>query len=230
MGKTPKQEPVGNDRQAMAQQPQQQQQPTYTAPAQPVATPQPIQPQPQQQPPAYTEATAHREPASSAMPRAVMESESLAREIKDGSMSGFVGGGTTLAGEVAFKGMLRVDGHLTGTIISEKGTLIVSSGGRVDADINVAIAKINGSIHGNIVANERIELGRTAQVHGDIQTPVLIIEQGAVFEGNCRMGTAKDAPVRETQRESLSAKEAAAARNKLPQPASSTSSATGTLG
>jgi cytoskeletal protein CcmA (bactofilin family) len=209
----------------MAQQPQQ---PTYAAPAQPVATPQPMQPQPQQ-PPAYTEATAHREPASSAMPRAVMESESLAREIKDGSMSGFVGGGTSLSGEVAFKGMLRVDGHLTGTIISEKGTLIVSSGGRVDADINVATAKINGSIHGNIVANERIELGRTAQVHGDIQTPVLIIEQGAVFEGNCRMGTAKDAPARETERETLRAKEAVAGRNKLPQPASATSSAPTTL-
>jgi cytoskeletal protein CcmA (bactofilin family) len=206
-------------------QPQQQQQPTYAAPAQPMATP-PMQPQP----PAYTEAPARHETASAAMPRAVMESESLAREIKDGSMSGFVGGGTTLSGEVAFKGMLRVDGHLTGTIISEKGTLIVSSGGRVDADINVATAKINGSIHGNIVANERIELGRTAQVHGDIQTPVLIIEQGAVFEGNCRMSTAKDAPAKETEREALRAKEAVAGQNKLPQPTSGTGSVPSTLG
>jgi cytoskeletal protein CcmA (bactofilin family) len=224
MGKTPKPEPVGNERQAMAQQ-----QPTYAAPAQPVAPPQPM-PQQQPHPPAYNEPTARHEPASIAMPRAVMESESLAREIKDGSMSGFVGGGTTLSGEVAFKGMLRVDGHLTGTIISEKGTLIVSSGGRVDANINVATAKINGVIHGNVVANERIELGRTAQVHGDIQTPILIIEQGAVFEGNCRMGTAKDAPARETERESMRAKEAVAGRNKLPQTASGTSSASSTLG
>jgi cytoskeletal protein CcmA (bactofilin family) len=139
-----------------------------------------------------------------------MESESLAREIKDGSMSGFVGGGTTLAGEVAFKGMLRVDGHLTGTILSEKGTLIVSSGGRVDANINVATGKINGSIHGDIIATERLELGRTAQVHGDIFTPVLIIEQGAVFEGNCRMSTTKDAPAKGTERESIRTKDAVA--------------------
>jgi cytoskeletal protein CcmA (bactofilin family) len=222
MGKTPKQEPVGNDRQAAMQQ---QQQPAYSAPAQPVATP-PTTPQPSP----YNEASVRTEAASPSMPRAVMESESLAREIKDGSMSGFVGGGTTLAGEVGFKGMLRVDGHLTGTIISEKGTLIVSSGGRVDANIKVATAKINGSIHGDIVATERLELGRTAQVHGDINTPVLIIEQGATFEGNCRMSAVKDAPAKETEREPLSAKDAVAGRNKLPQPASGTSSVPSTLG
>jgi cytoskeletal protein CcmA (bactofilin family) len=117
------------------------------------------------------------------------ETETLAREIKDGTMSGFVGGGTVLSGEAVFKGMLRIDGHLTGRISSEKGTLIVSSGGRVDADIEVATAKINGIIKGDIIASERLELGRTAQVHGNIQTPVLVIEQGAIFEGGCRMKT-----------------------------------------
>ncbi|HYJ45738.1 MAG TPA: polymer-forming cytoskeletal protein [Pyrinomonadaceae bacterium] len=123
-------------------------------------------------------------------------------------MSGFVGGGTTLSGEAVFKGMLRVDGHLTGQIRSDEGTLIVSSGGRVDADINVAIAKINGIINGDIVAGERLELGRAAQVRGDIHTPVLIIEQGAIFEGSCRMSSLKTAEGN-GQAEKLSAKEPA---------------------
>jgi cytoskeletal protein CcmA (bactofilin family) len=128
----------------------------------------------------------------------VTETESLAREIKDGTMSGFVGGGTVLSGEAEFKGMLRIDGHLTGRITSEKGTLIISSGGRVDAAINVATAKINGTVNGDIVATERLEFGRTAQVYGNIQTPVLIIEQGAIFEGGCRMKTAKATPEKAT--------------------------------
>jgi cytoskeletal protein CcmA (bactofilin family) len=182
MGKTPKMEPV--EREAQAVPPQQ---PTYNAPVQPVAAAHPGYPPP----------TASPQSTSPATPRAVMETESLAREIKDGTMSGFVGGGTVLTGEAVFKGMLRVDGHLTGHISSEKGTLIVSSGGRVDANIKVAIAKINGVVNGDVIATERLEFGRTAQVHGDIQTPVLIIEQGAVFEGNCRMSPVTDADGKE---------------------------------
>jgi len=124
--------------------------------------------------------------------RAVSESESLARDIKEGTLSGFVGNGTTLTGEANFKGMLRVDGHLSGRVSSQDGTLIVSTGGQVDADVEVSIAQIYGTVVGNVTATKRIELGRVAKVTGDIQTPALVIEQGAVFEGSCRMQQIKD--------------------------------------
>jgi cytoskeletal protein CcmA (bactofilin family) len=119
--------------------------------------------------------------------RAFTETESLARDLKDGTVSGFVGTGTTVQGEANFKGMMRIDGQLSGSIKSEKGTLIVSSGGKVDAKIEVAVANINGRINGDIIATERIELGRSAHVTGNISTPSLIIEQGAIFDGSCRM-------------------------------------------
>ncbi|HEY9404660.1 MAG TPA: polymer-forming cytoskeletal protein, partial [Pyrinomonadaceae bacterium] len=124
--------------------------------------------------------------------RAVSESESLARDIKEGTLSGFVGNGTTLTGEANFKGMLRVDGHLSGRVSSQDGTLIVSTGGQVDADVEVSVAQIYGTVVGNVTATKRIELGRVAKVTGDIQTPALVIEQGAVFEGSCRMQQIKD--------------------------------------
>jgi cytoskeletal protein CcmA (bactofilin family) len=125
--------------------------------------------------------------------RAVTESESLARDIKEGLLSGFVGNGTTLTGEANFKGMLRVDGHLSGQVKSEGGTLIVGNNGQVDADIEVAIATIHGAVNGDITASQRLELGRAAKVNGNITTPSLIIEQGAVFEGTCQMFQQKDA-------------------------------------
>ena len=118
---------------------------------------------------------------------AVTESESLARDIKEGILSGFVGNGTTLTGEANFKGMLRVDGHLSGQVKSEGGTLIVGNNGQVDADIEVAVATIHGTVNGDVIATQRLELGRAAKVNGNIQTPSLVIEQGAVFEGSCRM-------------------------------------------
>src|SRR5215210_7216213 len=124
--------------------------------------------------------------------RAVTESESLARDIKEGTLTGFVGNGTTLTGEANFKGMLRVDGGLSGRVASADGTLIVSTNGRVDANVEVAVAQIYGTVNGDITATKRIEMGRTAKVTGNIQTPTLAIEQGAIFEGSCRMVQPKE--------------------------------------
>ena len=121
-------------------------------------------------------------------PRGAMtESETLARDIKEGTLSGFVGGGTVVTGEANFKAMMRVDGHLSGRVNSSSGTLIVGANGKVDANIEVAVAVIHGTINGDIIATQRLELGRAAKVHGNIQTPSLIIEQGAIFEGSCKM-------------------------------------------
>lgn len=122
-----------------------------------------------------------------AQPRIVAESESIARDIKEGRLSGFVGHGTVLTGDTNFQMMLRVDGHLTGTITSDGGTLIVGSTGQVDANVAVAVANINGTVNGDIIATERIQLGRTARVLGNIATPKLVIDDGAVFEGGCNM-------------------------------------------
>jgi cytoskeletal protein CcmA (bactofilin family) len=130
---------------------------------------------------------------SASASRPVTESESLARDIKDGILSGFVGNGTTLTGEASFKGMLRVDGHLSGQVNSDGGTLIVGNNGQVDANIAVAVATIHGTVNGNIIASQRLELGRAAKVKGDIETPSLVIEQGAVFEGSCRMVQSREA-------------------------------------
>src|SRR5919199_6991452 len=132
--------------------------------------------------------------------RAYSESESLARDIKEGTLSGFVGNGTTLTGEANFKGMLRVDGHLSGRVSSQDGTLIISSGGQVDANIEVSVAQIYGTVNGDITASKRIEMGRVAKVTGNIQTPALVIEQGAIFEGSCRMQQLRDAQAKEETR------------------------------
>jgi cytoskeletal protein CcmA (bactofilin family) len=119
--------------------------------------------------------------------RAMTESETIARDIKEGTLSGFVGSGTMVTGEANFKAMMRVDGHLSGRVSSTSGTLIVGSNGKVDANVEVAVAVIHGTINGDIIANTRLELGRSAKVNGNIQTPSLVIEQGAVFEGTCKM-------------------------------------------
>jgi len=130
---------------------------------------------------------------NAASPKALTESETIAREIKDGTLSGFVGSGTVITGESSFKSMLRVDGRFSGRITSSSGTLIVGAGGQVDANIEVSVCTIHGVVNGDIIASQRIELGRAAKLNGNIQTPSLVIEQGAVFEGSCKMVQMKGA-------------------------------------
>src|SRR5436305_11843324 len=141
----------------------------------------------------YQNNEAYRPTEGVATPKALTESETIAREIKDGSLSGFVGSGTVITGEASFKSMLRVDGRFSGRITSTGGALIVGAGGQVDANIEVAVATIHGIVNGDIISSERVELGRAAKLTGNIQTPSLIIEQGATFEGSCKMTQQKAA-------------------------------------
>ncbi len=208
MGRSPKPE-AGEPRPHTPEPPQNTAQPRPPAAA---------QTQPATQPAAQTyEPHARTAPPAAAVtpstPRAVTESEALARDLRDGVVSGFVGSGTVVSGDAEFKGMLRIDGHFTGRVRSEKGSLIVSAGGVVEANVEVASAKINGTVNGDIVATERLEFGRSARVRGNIQTPALIIEDGAIFEGACLMRKAEPAPAKSSKAEES---RAASAQSKQP--------------
>jgi cytoskeletal protein CcmA (bactofilin family) len=81
---------------------------------------------------------------------------------------------------------LWVDSYLAYLLHSQTGTLIVSKTGEVEADIVAAVVIIDGLVRGNICASERVELQSHAQVIGDIESPAVAIQPGAVFEGQCR--------------------------------------------
>jgi len=92
-----------------------------------------------------------------------------------------------LSGEINFRDMLRVNGHIAGTVYSKTGTLIVDTLARVDANVEVAVAVIGGTVHGDIVAHQKIELGPRAKIYGNIWTRSIAIKDGAVFDGVCTM-------------------------------------------
>jgi len=92
-----------------------------------------------------------------------------------------------LDGEINFKDMLRVNGHIAGRVFSEKGTLIVDASAKVDACVNVAVAMISGIVNGDVIGHERVEVRSGAIVNGNISTRSLCIKPGAVFQGDCRI-------------------------------------------
>ncbi len=87
--------------------------------------------------------------------------------------------------EIVFEGELHFDGYSIGNISSSGGTLLLTKRGRIEADINVGVAIINGSVTGNITATERVVLDSDAQVTGRIKTPALSVRLGAIFDGDC---------------------------------------------
>jgi cytoskeletal protein CcmA (bactofilin family) len=92
-----------------------------------------------------------------------------------------------LSGEISFRDMVRVNGHIAGTVYSQSGTLIVDVTATVEANVDVAVAVIGGTVRGDIVAHERIELGPGARIYGNICTRSIAIKDGAIFDGVCTM-------------------------------------------
>lgn len=97
-----------------------------------------------------------------------------------------------LNGEISFRDMLRVNGHIAGSVFSKKGTLVVDAAAQIEANIDVSIAIIGGAVSGDIVAHERVELQSTAKIYGNIWTRSLVIQSGAIFEGVCQMLEARE--------------------------------------
>jgi cytoskeletal protein CcmA (bactofilin family) len=107
--------------------------------------------------------------------------------IKQRPKNGPVESAPELTGEITFKEMLRVNGHIAGRVFSQKGTLIIDVSARVDACIDVAVAVIRGTVNGDVIGHERVEIGPGAIVNGNISTRSLSLKPGAVFDGDCRM-------------------------------------------
>ncbi|HXL81823.1 MAG TPA: polymer-forming cytoskeletal protein [Pyrinomonadaceae bacterium] len=102
---------------------------------------------------------------------------------------GFIGDVTQFTGEVRFKSILRIDGHFSGSVSSPDGMLVVTDGAKIThAKIEVAVAKINGTVEGDIHATKELVLGRTASVTGKVIAPTLTVEEGAQLNAKCLRG------------------------------------------
>jgi cytoskeletal protein CcmA (bactofilin family) len=97
-----------------------------------------------------------------------------------------LGEGAEMDGEISFTNGLKVDGVVRGKVKSE-AALVIGRAGKVNAEVNVRKISVSGEFHGVIHASDRVEIYRDGKVYGDIFSPCLIIEAGAIFEGRCNM-------------------------------------------
>jgi cytoskeletal protein CcmA (bactofilin family) len=101
---------------------------------------------------------------------------------------GWIGRGVEVTGDIVFADRLQVDGRVNGKMASESGTLVIGESGQIEAEVDVGTCVIHGALHGNLIARARVEIRKSGRVHGDVLTPVLLVEEGAVFNGAIKMG------------------------------------------
>jgi cytoskeletal protein CcmA (bactofilin family) len=94
--------------------------------------------------------------------------------------------GSKVSGKLTFEGPARIDGQIEGEI-SAKDSVIIGESAVVTAQIKAASIIVAGKVSGDITASQRIEIRPSAKVLGNLASPVLVVHEGAMFEGHCAM-------------------------------------------
>ena len=103
-----------------------------------------------------------------------------------GELTAFIDEASEIDGKFTFSGTVMINGRLRGEIHSND-TLIVGEKGVINASIRAGIVLVSGEVVGNMVGIERVELRGSARVTGDIEAPIVVVDEGVMFDGHCRM-------------------------------------------
>jgi cytoskeletal protein CcmA (bactofilin family) len=120
-------------------------------------------------------------------------------------LTAFIDEGSEIEGKYTFSGTVMLNGKFSGEINSSD-SLIIGEKGVVNATVRAGVVLINGEVIGNVFATERVELRGTARVYGDVEAPVVVVEEGVLFEGHCKNTKGRSADGASADRDELSLK------------------------
>jgi cytoskeletal protein CcmA (bactofilin family) len=115
------------------------------------------------------------------------------KDHQSGEWTGFLEKGVSVEGRLDTTGTFRIDSPMKGTLTSNE-KLILGENARVEGQIEGNYVVIAGRFDGTIKAKGKVEIQPKAIVTGEIHTPCLIIEPGAVFDGRCHMLSTDQTP------------------------------------
>ena len=148
--------------------------------------------------------------------------------VEDGAfVNSIVGEGTKFNGELDLNGLLRIDGDFTGSI-KTSGKVLIGKNGRARCTINASTVVVGGAVRGDIYSSEKVIVLSSGIILGNIFTPRLIVEEGVILDGNCKInnsyGKIKDTEIAATAVTSIAADEPETAEAEEPQAESRNSS------
>ena len=109
------------------------------------------------------------------------------KDVKiEGKLGTIIGRGTKIEGTLTVEGSTRIDGTVTGKLISND-VITIGPNGLVKAEVKAKSIIVGGRVEGNLEAEEKIELQSKSELQGDLIAKSLLVEHGAVFHGNSNM-------------------------------------------
>lgn len=127
----------------------------------------------------------------------------------DAFVNSIIGEGTRFKGEFDLNGLLRIDGDFSG-VIRTRGKVLVGRNGRAECTMHAGTVVVGGVVKGEITSSEKVIVLSTGLVLGNITTPRLIVEEGVILDGTCRV-TAPERPSGDGARAGAAGREPAAA-------------------
>jgi cytoskeletal protein CcmA (bactofilin family) len=115
-------------------------------------------------------------------------------------LTAFIDEGSEIEGKYTFQGTVMLNGKFSGEIVTSD-SLIIGEKGVVSATVRAGVVLINGEVIGNVFATERVELRGTARVHGDVEAPTIVVEEGVVFEGHFKNTKGRSADIGSVDRD-----------------------------
>jgi cytoskeletal protein CcmA (bactofilin family) len=109
--------------------------------------------------------------------------------LNEESYESRIGKGTKASGKLHFRGPVKIEGEAEGEITGEE--IVITNGAVVSARISASKVTIAGAFSGEVTARERVELMATARAQCTISTPSLVLNEGAQFDGDCKMPNKK---------------------------------------
>ncbi len=110
----------------------------------------------------------------------------MKNDEKPGDLKTFLGKGSIVDGNVKVEHSLRIDGKIKGDVTSGD-TLVVGSEGEIKGNVQVKNLVLGGKIIGSVLAQGRTVLEAHSELHGELKTAKLVIDEGAIFDGKCSM-------------------------------------------
>ncbi len=117
----------------------------------------------------------------------------MATKDSAGTELNLIAAGTVFEGKIRTPGSIRIDGRVVGDVMATQNATI-GPGGDVTGNISAKNVSVGGKINGSIIALEKMVFEAQAVVRGDVRAAKLVVNEGAMYDGQCAMADAKDLP------------------------------------
>ncbi len=129
-------------------------------------------------------------PGKAEEPKLTDDSKGAFKEVNESrklSKMTILASDTNVKGSIKFSKAMKIDGNFEGELTTDNGNLIVGKTGTVRANLKVRSAVVEGRVEGKIIASDKVELKHKSHIIGDLQTKILVVEEGVVLVGKCNV-------------------------------------------